>query len=322
MSACGNNLKQLGLGVLQHESGKGMFPLANKSWQLQTLRPASGNVQFFGYIPAVLPYIEEQQRYDSLCYEITNNDIAPWSSVTALNTSPVSLLCPSDFQATAKGKKKSYLCNMGDIAVGCYGSATRSPFVSGNDGGSTTAKVRVKDITDGTSKTAILSERALGAGRGSADTNVKTGYAVGVATTQGGKPQLCLDQAASGQLTSPYTSDTVGFRWASREDINNVFYTILAPNGPTCTSQGSSNGYSTDNWALMTVSSYHQGGVNVVMADGSVRFVSNVIDAGDPNQTPIVQSGTINGYKGVSQWGVWGAMGTMKGGETVNVNDF
>ena len=52
--------------------------------------------------------------------------------------------------------------------------------------------------------------------------------------------------------------------------------------------------------------------VTVAMCDGGVRFVSNYIDAGDPSATP-----TYQGDIGQSKWGIWGALGTTKGGESI-----
>ena len=48
--------------------------------------------------------------------------------------------------------------------------------------------------------------------------------------------------------------------------------------------------------------------VNVGIADGSVRFVSDTIDAGSPNSYGVTA--------GKSPYGVWGALGTPTGGET------
>ncbi len=48
------------------------------------------------------------------------------------------------------------------------------------------------------------------------------------------------------------------------------------------------------------------------MADGSVRFVSDTIDCGD--LSAVSTKGT-----GKSPYGVWGAMGTPAGGETVSM---
>jgi prepilin-type processing-associated H-X9-DG protein len=68
----------------------------------------------------------------------------------------------------------------------------------------------------------------------------------------------------------------------------------------------------------VNASSYHRGGVNAVMFDGSVTFVEDNVDAGDPNASPgAARSGSTDplSYRGQSVWGVWGAMGTHAGGE-------
>ena len=84
----------------------------------------------------------------------------------------------------------------------------------------------------------------------------------------------------------------------------NGFHTVLPPNSPSC--QATTGGY----WgALYPANSYHSGGVNVGMADGSVRFVSDTIDCGDI-------SAVSTKCTGKSPYGVWGALGTPQGGET------
>jgi prepilin-type processing-associated H-X9-DG protein len=115
------------------------------------------------------------------------------------------------------------------------------------------------------------------------------------------------------------------------------FNTVLPPNAPSCTGAASlltaapSFAYSLANNAiwngLYTAQSYHPGGVNVLMGDGSVRFVSESIDTADLTNTestttsttnaqglPYVQFQTVNGP---SHWGVWGALGSRAGGEQI-----
>jgi prepilin-type processing-associated H-X9-DG protein len=61
---------------------------------------------------------------------------------------------------------------------------------------------------------------------------------------------------------------------------------------------------------LDSASSYHTAGVNISLADGSVQFVSETIDAGSlTNTTTPVTSGT-------SPFGVWGAIGSINGDES------
>jgi prepilin-type processing-associated H-X9-DG protein len=58
------------------------------------------------------------------------------------------------------------------------------------------------------------------------------------------------------------------------------------------------------------MSSNHTGGANVVMGDGSVRFIPNGINVGNLNAPGI-------GLTTFSPYGVLGALGTRNGGEPV-----
>ncbi len=59
---------------------------------------------------------------------------------------------------------------------------------------------------------------------------------------------------------------------------------------------------------ICSAQSYHPGGVNVVMADGSIHFISETIDTGD-----LTAPQPISGQP--SPYGVWGALGSRDGGE-------
>jgi hypothetical protein len=61
---------------------------------------------------------------------------------------------------------------------------------------------------------------------------------------------------------------------------------------------------------VYAASGYHPGGVMALLADASVRFVADSIDTGNLT-APEVSSGP-------SPYGVWGALGTRSGGETIS----
>jgi prepilin-type processing-associated H-X9-DG protein len=83
---------------------------------------------------------------------------------------------------------------------------------------------------------------------------------------------------------------------------------MVAPNGPSC-HWGGVDG----NEHMGTLSSRHPGGGQVTMADASVRFISETIDTGNQSVDDIDTPGSRR-----SPWGVWGALGSMRGGEAVS----
>lgn len=80
--------------------------------------------------------------------------------------------------------------------------------------------------------------------------------------------------------------------------------TILPPNGPSCCASGD---YA--DRTLAPPSSYHPGGATILMCDGAVTFISETIDTG----TLSLPSRLV----GTSPYGVWGALGSKDGAESV-----
>jgi prepilin-type processing-associated H-X9-DG protein len=86
------------------------------------------------------------------------------------------------------------------------------------------------------------------------------------------------------------------------------FNTLLPPNGPACWTDGGQ-----EHPVFFPPQSYHSGGVNGGLLDGSVRFISDGIDTNGLNGT---DGGGDPNYGGPSVFGVWGALGSISGGET------
>lgn len=123
----------------------------------------------------------------------------------------------------------------------------------------------------------------------------------GVATSS---PAGCRAQFVNGQFTVAVNIDD-GFqesRWPDGAAMFTRFNTMLPPNQPSCMEAD-------NHWlgGMYTASSRHSGGVNSLMADGSVRFISENVDAGN-QASPEVTAGS-------SPYGVWGALGTKASGE-------
>ncbi|MDR1492823.1 MAG: DUF1559 domain-containing protein [Planctomycetaceae bacterium] len=97
--------------------------------------------------------------------------------------------------------------------------------------------------------------------------------------------------------------------------LSTRFYTITPPNGPSCINGEASNG---SNGLLLSATSYHTGGVNVVRGDGSVSFISDTINNLSSGYTAATAdvAGAPSKRRGASPFGIWGALGSINGGES------
>lgn len=334
-SACSNNLKQIGLALANYEMIKNRLPPARG---LVELRNSS---IWNDYTPMVvlMPYLELSQQYDKLV-SVASGGTQPANNTHA-NARYQSFKCPSDSNAFAWANSGNYRINASDIMVtnGLYAqgykTCFRGPFqnvnlnASGQVTNSNTAYgryVRLKDITDGGSKTfAYLEGLVISARSRGGPLQARTAF--GVSTWNGGsaRPADCMSATTAwiGDLfpgNGTALNYAAGQEWARQDNgvgsQNQRIYTIVPPNGGPACSSGSSQ-YEIA-YMRVNASSYHLGGVNAAMFDGSVVFVSDNIDAGDPNGSPgAAVSGSTDGfsYRGESVWGVWGALGTSDRGE-------
>ncbi len=102
-----------------------------------------------------------------------------------------------------------------------------------------------------------------------------------------------------------------GRRWTDGQSHRVSFNTILPPNSPTCFDRGA---WADQQGMVLPPVSRHTGGVNVALADASVRFVSDTVNSGDLNMPAPLADNT-----GPSPYGVWGALGSKGGGESVEM---
>ena len=92
------------------------------------------------------------------------------------------------------------------------------------------------------------------------------------------------------------------------------FNTTLSPNSPQC-AIGSTNASSYPS-GVYPPSSNHTGGVNIVRADGSGGFITNSISTVTQGTTGLSSDQVTSGR---SPYGVWGALGSINGGESVSL---
>jgi prepilin-type N-terminal cleavage/methylation domain-containing protein len=321
-SACKNNLKQLGLAVHSYIDANKTLPPNHYPWQLGVLMNA-GTTMTYGYnvsfLVWLLPFTEEQSLGDQAIDRIKTNQNY-WGGAFARQ--PQVLLCPSERnrgRSALGAGVTSYRGNRGDIVMVEY-VVQRGPISMGStySGGKFTGNiaVKLKDIVDGLSSTVLLSEAVVGTRESIATFPAGVGKLTQDSSTP---PASCLALVSNGQYASTISDGRFppGGFWGESSAGNTGFFTNAAPNTPRCTSDY--------NWspAIMPASSYHPNGVFVTMCDASTRFVSDQVDAGIPTDPQVNNQGTTANawaFTKPSIRGVWGAIGTIKGGESLRLD--
>lgn len=316
---CQNNLKQVALAAHAfHDANNGLPSsqyMAPPNTPNRSASPMFDAISGFLYL---LPYIEQGALRDQIYNDpgIVAGTAGPTGSVPAFKLIVSTFQCPSDaglLDASGWGPRNYHMVVGDRPDANNNTAATRGVFKNFNPtGGGAGAPERngysLLQITDGTSNTVMFSER-----RRPASTND-----IGrIGSTGGsGAPSACLAVWNGTQFTT-FTGTNTGWLSSSRYQDGRSFFgtihTILPPNSPSCAinpSNGNGSGL-----GFYSASSNHTGGVNAAMADGSVRFVQNSIDTG---LLTTDASNAASYSSGASPFGVWGAMGTIAGGEVIN----
>ncbi len=177
--------------------------------------------------------------------------------------------------------------------------------------------MRLGDATDGLAQTIMLGEIATDLGDHCIRTRPAAGPGAEVLRDNPNwvrendlidteRPQFWQTSTSKLATTPPFGR---GFRWADGMPLYTGCNTILPPNSEVVLRDDRD-----DCWGILPTSSRHQGGANVCFGDGSIRFITDEIDAGDPSQ-PTVYLGSSNGPGSPSPYGLWGALGTRAAGE-------
>lgn len=319
---CRNNLKQLGLALHNFHDNYGEFPTATHQILLRNPSSSLSNPSWgscrerWSYAVVLLPYIERSSMYDDFLQNEWGKT-CPWWNRQFNNTRIPVLLCPSDPQANYTHRNGrapiSYHVNRGDYWLDWHWWECRGVF---GRGGKTVLNATA--IKDGTSNTIAMAECKIGVLGSTKSTEAFARNVSGAGN--GAPPSLCLGVVGpDGRFTGPVETNSwqIGWRWSDSRTPYTTFHVMLPPNSPSC-------GRRAESWAIVSASSYHAGGCNVLFCDGSVRFISEHIDAGDPTKTvrdnpdfPPSLNGRPQDYMGPSPYGVWGALGTSRSGEHV-----
>ena len=320
---CKNNLKQIGLALHNYHDVFNVFCRGKGGTRgYGDTSRLDGNYERQSGLVSLLPYIEQANMYQVIqAGNTTTSPVippggpAPWAGnavAVAMYTQRIpSFACPSDPGIIAARGVCSYAFSRGDYLGTAAGSGRDAQNVNGLF--CLRRCFGIRDITDGTSNTIAFSERVQASfGRnGKASPSIKEGTLTGIGaiTTS---PGACLSAVAAISSGGRYTTwnavkGKFSSIWVDAQPENSSFYTVIAPNGPSCINDG--NGNVDGAVAVLSASSLHTGGAQALLADGSVRFISENIDTGNLGVS------TTLGAR--SPYGVWGALGTKAGGETI-----
>ena len=237
-SQCRNNLKQIGLALQSYHASTNRFP---PGYVAGAAYPATSNG--WGWSAMILPYLDQDPLYRKIDFRLPVEHANNAGAIRALISG---YLCPSDMvdngpfritDATATlittAAPFSYAATVGDDS-----SDVSDPI--GNGTFFRNSGIRIGDLKDGTSTTALVGDRAW-------------------AMTNGiwaGAPNNAVCRAGQ---SNPWSSLATGPAPTFGLVHNNWINILTDSDG-----------------GLDDFSSMHQGGVQILFADGSVRFIKNI----------------------------------------------
>ncbi|HEV7221315.1 MAG TPA: DUF1559 domain-containing protein [Pirellulales bacterium] len=290
-SQCTNNLKQLGIGLHNFEQMRKSLPTGTTS---QTYAPdptIPANFYRWSAFAHLTPFLEQTAVYNVLDLSVPlYGGPSQGFAVMPVNQRAVQIvvplfLCPSDigkpvtnYLGVVFGPSNYAACMGSGINGGTEYSADGIFYMNSN--------TKFADILDGASATAAMSESILGSSFVGSPPDPRTVYAY-----IGGSPITDANCLGASQYN---VSDPRSFSWANGDTRCALYNHYLSPNSPRldCIGYDPQNSFTDTGWR--TARSWHPGGVNLLLADGSVRVIADSIDVR-----------------------IWTGLSTRKGGEAL-----
>jgi len=251
---CSNNLKQIGLALLNYESQHGVFPPGGttNATGCNLNGPGNGSLDMAPWTVMILPFLEDMSIYEQ--YDMSGTFSATYlrSGTTnfskQFNRNP-NFECPSDPQNGDEWPNNNYFaCQGGGPTADCTATSSTSCKFFHNGMFYANSKIRFADLQDGSSSTVMVGETKY--------LRTKT---------------IAESGSAPGDRPKWMSWDSALRAWSG--GIHSIPIGLAATQHPI-------NAFDSWGWCQMTssFSSHHSGGCHLMMADGSVHFVSEDID--------------------------------------------
>ncbi len=273
-SKCQNNLKQLGLGMHAYHDVSNVFPrnyarqVGGNAWEA-----TSANT-------LLLPYVEQAPLFNQF-----ETNKANWGVThdTLMNTKLSVFLCPSS--PAAVGMSNDYWSGPGCNYGWSTGSSVEVVWAGPRFNGMIAYQVdrKMADVTDGLSNTLLASELLSGDGMSKYPYDVFfTNNGLFDSIVDKNFPTLTeLNNIGTAAKSSPSgVRSNNGGLWGWYAAAQTTLNTSAPPNWQYPTAGGDCCPGGAHDWGygLVPPRSMHTGGVNALLGDGSVRFISNSVD--------------------------------------------
>ena len=256
-STCKNNLKQLGIALHNYHDTHRVFPFATVCG-VNVSAYTGQNYARQSWFHLILPYVDQAPLYDKLRDGFQSGTVSDFASHPQRSVKVPVFMCPSDPNSGKIGSQKStfysnYLLCSGSTTQGATGTFPKLNGMFFN-----ISKIRISDITDGSSNTIAA-----------------------------GEINLVDDTPNAGPVADCLTvGDLRGRVWGTKYVGGGTFTTLQGPN--TSVPDTVTYGYSRDYAPISTscsgvdnavyARSRHTGGAHFLLGDGAVRFISDNVD--------------------------------------------